>query len=180
MEYHPTFVFISKLVNKTKYTYWDPTKETYAYDYPFYCKNIPDISTIIKYGCNCAGLLNIIQLMKGQKVPGILTNNYYSGGTYLWFEYLNNGNYLEKIDINKLYPAGSLLIRRYRDVSDQGHVAIIYSSGSLLEQQLLHCYPDKGIVIDKNINESHSWIKEGYYEYICVDWFNRVIQDPPF
>jgi hypothetical protein len=180
MENHLIMQFVNKLVNTTKYTFWDPDKATYAVPYPFYCRTIPDISTIQTYGCNCAGLINIIQLMRNRKVPGVLTNNYYAGGTYIWFEYLQAAECLEPVDINKIYPAGSLLIRQYRDHNDQGHVAVVLTTGYLSQQKLLHCYISKGITIDETVLESHSWVEDGYYEYICVDWFHRDIQDPAF
>jgi len=170
---------VLKLVNNTPYTWWNPDEGTMDNEAPFYCQRIPDILTIQKYGTNCAGLVNLLQLSRGLIVPGVKTNNYYAGGTYIWYQYLSSLGVLEPIDTSKEYPMGSLLLRRYTNPEDQGHLAILYTGGRLLQQKLVHCYPEAGIKIN-SFKESHSWIKNGYYEFICVDWFHRDISEPDF
>jgi hypothetical protein len=162
--------FVEALVDKTPYRWWSDGESTLE-DGPFYCKKIPSIETIQKSGCNCAGLINILQLCRGLVVPGVKINHFYAGGTYAWYEYLSSINALEPVNRSKSYPKGSLLLRRYRDVKDQGHLAVLYTSGILTNQKLLHCYYNRGITIDESFQDSDSWCKDGYYEYICVNWF---------
>jgi len=161
--------YILKLVDKTPYVWWKGGQSTFQETAPFYCKTLPSVVTVQTNGTNCAGLINLIQLTRGLEVPGVSTNEYYAGGTYVWFEHLKEK--LKPIDVTKSYVAGSLLLRQYRSEEDQGHLAVLYTSGPLLEQRLLHCYPDKGVTIDDTVKESHDWIKEGYYEYIVENWF---------
>lgn len=163
---------INELVNTTPYVWWQDGETTLAKDAPFYCRSIPDSSIIQSSGCNCAGLINLLQLSKGLMVPGVQSGAYYAGGTYVWFDFLEDIEVLEPIDYQKEYPAGSLLLRKYRSPEDQGHLAVLYSSGILLEQKLLHCYPDAGIKIDDTVRQSDCWLDEagGYYEYICPNW----------
>jgi len=160
---------INLSLNKTKYVFWQDGESTLAKDAPFYCKSIPSVDKIIESGCNCAGLINILQLSRGLDVPGVKDNKYYAGGTYEWAEYLKSINVLELFDINKEYPVGSLLIREYRNEDDQGHLAVVYNN-----QTLLHCYQSAGITIDDSIKTSHNWDANGYYEFVCVGWFKSL------
>ena len=164
--------FVKKyLVDKTPYFAWIENQPIYDQRH-FYCKEIPDYLEIQKTGCSCAGLINIIQLLNHKQIPGMSENNYFAGGTYEWYKYLQKHEKLEKINVNNSYAAGSLLIRNYRNPDDQGHLAVMLSSGPFLNQQLLHCYFPCGIKIDQNIKESHDWISGGYYEEICNNWIN--------
>jgi len=172
--------FILKLVDKTPYVWWKDGQSTTAQPAPFYCKTLPSHDHIIAEGTNCAGLINLLQLSRNLPIPGVHINHLYAGGTYIWFEYLDAIGALIPIDTSASYPVGSLLVRKYRSPEDQGHVAVLYTSGPLLDQQLLHSYPDAGIKIDATVRQSHNWIAEGYYEYICVNWFYRDLPPPVF
>jgi len=168
-----------KLVDKTPYVWWKEDESTIEKSAPFYCDSIPSIETIQQSGCNCAGLINLLQLSRGLKVPGVSTSNYYAGGTYVWYMYLKKIGALEPIDLKKSYPAGTLLLRRYDTVEDQGHLAVLYSSGPVLEQKLLHCYPEMGVKIDETVKSSNDWLPDGnYYEYVCVNWLYRDLEPP--
>lgn len=167
--------FILALVNNTPYVWWKDLESTTEKDAPFYCKRIPPIEEIKANGCNCAGLINLLHLSRGLSVPGVTEGEYYAGGTYLWFEYLDAKSLLEPVSMDKKYPAGSLLLRKYRSPKDQGHLAVVYTGGVLRDQKLLHCHPDAGITLDDRVMESHMWLPNGYYEYICVDWFQRAL-----
>jgi hypothetical protein len=168
---------VKELIDTVPYVWWKEGESTMEKEAPFYCKSIPSIQTIQKEGCNCAGLINLIQLSNGLKVPGVQSESIYAGGTYVWYDFLDSLGLLEPIDRTKSYPEGSLLLRNYKTEEDQGHVAILYSSGPLLEQKLLHCYPDVGITIDSTVNESDSWITGEYYERICPNWIHLKL-DP--
>jgi len=172
--------FVNELIDKTPYVWWVDGESTTQKEAPFYCKNIPDIEIIQSLGCNCAGLINLLQLSRGLAVPGVKTDMFYAGGTYVWFDYLNDIGALTKIDINKEYPKGTMLIRKYRSPEDQGHLAVLYTTGKFLEQKLLHCYPGAGIRIDDTAAESHNWIEEGYYEYVCINWLHSDLPSPSF
>lgn len=172
--------FLKELIDKTSYLWWKDNESTLEKDAPFYCTRIPDTKTIQESGCNCAGLINMLHVSRGLTVPGVISKEQYAGGTYIWFKYLKRAKLLEPIDVEKSYPAGSLLIRKYRNSVDQGHLAILYSSGPLLEQKLLHCYPEKGITIDDSVTTSHNWLKKGYYEFICINWFHRELPASKF
>jgi len=170
--------FILPLVGKTRYVWWHADESTREFNAPFYCISIPPIESIQAAGCNCAGLINLLQLSRGLTIPGMKTKHYYAGGTYMWFHYLNSISALEPVVMSKTYPAGSLLLRRYRNPDDQGHLAVVYTSGVLSEQKLLHCYSENGMTIDDRVASSHAWDVSGYYEYICPNWFYKELQPP--
>jgi hypothetical protein len=170
--------FITELVGKTPYVWWHPDEPTAESDAPFYCLRIPPIEYIQASGCNCAGVINLLQLLRGLPIPGMKTKHYYAGGTFVWLSYLNGIGALERVDIQKKYPAGSLLLRRYRNPEDQGHLAVLYTSGKLLEQKLLHCYSEAGITIDDTVASSHAWDANGYYEFICPNWLHVDLLPP--
>lgn len=163
--------FIEQLVNQTPYIWWMDGESTTSKEAPFYCNTLPPIEKIKQQGLCCAGLINLAQNYRGGSVPGVATNDYYAGGTYAWAEHLESKNSLERINLEKTYSKGSLLLRKYRSPEDQGHLAILYTSGVLANQQIIHCYPDGGVKVEP-FQQSHRWLKEGYYEYICDDWLN--------
>ena len=45
------------------------------------------------------------------------------GGTESYFEFYKDKSY--EFSINNTYPMGTLLMRNYRDINDQGHVAVL-------------------------------------------------------
>lgn len=169
---------VIKLVGKTPYVWWHADEPTAESDAPFYCLRIPPIEYIQDKGCNCAGVINLLQLSRGLPIPGMKTKHYYAGGTFAWHNYLKTAGALERVDIHKEYPAGSLLLRQYRSGDDQGHLAVLYTSGKLLEQKLLHCYSKVGITIDDTVAFSHAWDVNGYYEFICPNWFAADLAVP--
>jgi len=136
---------------------------------PFWVDNstAPPAELVKREGCNCAGLINLIRRKLNLSIPGVEFKLYYAGGTYVWFEYLKYFNFIDNLDLDSEYPIGTLLIRKYRSLEDQGHLAILLTTGRLLDQKVLHCYPEKGIQIDDKVSLSHYWLPNGYYEYIC-------------
>jgi len=152
------------------YVWWQDGESMFNTLAPFYCSEEPVSAEYVKqHGCNCAGLINIIATLSNSLIPGFAEKDYYAGGTYAWFEYLSKRGLLQPLTM-KSYPAGTLLFRKYRNPEDQGHVAILYTSGPLLEQKLLHSYAAAGIKIDSTVAESHNWVPEGYYEYASENW----------
>jgi hypothetical protein len=133
-------------------------------DPPFYvCDELPDINYLSKNGCNCAGFINLLFCYLQIRIPGIDTD--YPGGTYSYGMELK----WEILDITKSYPKYSLILRPYNDINDQGHIGILLDDNSdLLKSKFAHCYPKKGITIDKLFEDSYNWTKDGYYKYVCV------------
>lgn len=150
-------------------------------------KKIPSINVIKKKGCNCVGLANLIRNHLGlpkikykdskHKFPEI-------GGTYEWFHYFKKIKKLKKINLNKSYPAGTLLLRDF-NLIDAGHVAVIYKENKkgVLFSSLLHSvgWRDgsgiKGVKIDASVGTSHFALyngttNKGHYTHIVMpkDW----------
>lgn len=151
---------------------------------PFWSGGTSEVPLYRITSCSCTGLLNLIRRRYGLSIPGSNDTAYFfPGGTYKWFQYLwqklkQHGMEMEKIDVTKNYPKGSLLFRPYSNIDDQGHVAIVFSDnkGTILNNSLLHCYPDSamiktgfvrpGVTIDPEVRFSHGWKKEGFYKFV--------------
>lgn len=164
--------WLSRLEGKP-YGSWKEGDNINNSDGPFWTKaeKVPDISNIDSV--SCAGLINLGRRFMRFDVPGIESN--YQGGTYIWFQYLSNLNVLHDVDINKKYPNGTLLLRNYNDVDNQGHVAIVYTANDKLKDStIIHSYTDKGVSIN-SFMESHKWIENGYFTHVCLpeNWANH-------
>ena len=160
---------VKELVGKTRYVWWLEGSTLDKVE-PFYCAGLPDYSVVRQLGCNCAGLINLICHIKGLPVADMAIRHYWAGGTSVWFDYLMKAGRLQAFDPEASYRAGALLLRNFSSLEDQGHLAILYSSGPVLTQQLLHCTPDTGITIDTCVKTSNDWLGGGYYTHVCVDW----------
>ena len=160
-----------------KYTLWKGgplSKEPY----PFYINEIPNIEYIKQNGINCAGFINLLRLKSGKDVPG---NGDYRGGTFSWFNHFKEKNCLEVFDYRKRYPLGTLFMREYRSIKDQGHCAVLYEldkNDLWLNNKIIHSYNDEngGTVGLSVLGHSHYSIPEGYYEYIILpeNWLLRT------
>ena len=111
---------------------------------PFWVENKPPpkFDIIHKKGLVCVGLANIARRYMGLEVPGNISGmkKYeFIGGTGAWFSYLKKTKRLEKIDFEKQYPKGTLLLQNYNP-KDQGHVAITINSSKkgLLQSKIIH------------------------------------------
>lgn len=126
-----------------KYTEYNVQNPTMSENEPFWVSNLPppvDFEYIYKRGSTCVGLINILRRHLKLEIPGIITNepkDEFPGGTASWFNYLSKKNRLLEIDYSKMYPKGTLLIQNY-NVKDQGHVAVILNSNTLLESNIIH------------------------------------------
>jgi len=106
------------------------------------------------------------------------------GGTYFWYHYFSKKSFLKKFDYTMDYPIGTLFLRKYRNVEDQGHVAVLYSKynkdpSKILYGNIIHAYADDdgGQVGITNLGFSHFIdpdLKEGYYEFAVLPqhWLN--------
>lgn len=108
----------------TPYGYWGGEEcETGA---PMFAQNGGVLSKKEITSLNCAGLCNVMLRSIGKKLPICVEENSV-GGTEAYFDY-----YSEKANdfsIHETYPMGSLLIRKFRNSDDQGHVAVLLEDG---------------------------------------------------
>lgn len=159
-----------------KYTWWNEDSG----DDMFYTNGIPELSTIKSIGINCAGLVNLIRQKSGLTIPELNQDDegVVRGGTYHWYNYFLENKLLNKFDYSKYYPIGTILLRTYRDLKDQGHLAIIYSEDPEDPENppnsIIHAYSCEigNQVGISNLYDSHFCIPEGYYEYVVYpeDW----------
>ena len=159
--------YVDQLIG-TPYTWWRDGMTTLGNTAPFWAVNevAPHVSFVREAGCNCAGFINLLRRVRGKTLPGVAEGWYYAAGTAVWADALTE--WLVPFDSEASYPEGTLLLRKYRDPKDQGHVAVLWSSGPVLEQRLAHSYIADGIAVNQTVAWSHSWIEGGYYEYVCL------------
>jgi hypothetical protein len=165
------------------YVWWKGGESTLGDNGPMWVANskVPSIDQIMKEGTNCTGLLNLIYRRLGKPIPGVAKGNKLAGGTGAWYRYLKS--VAEPFDYKKTYPTGTLLMRKYVNVKDQGHVAIVFEADArcVLFSKLLHSYTsveydettckDKttpGIAIDSNVGFSHFWVPDGFYQFAVL------------
>ena len=136
---------------------------------PFWIENSlpPSISYIKKYGSCCAGLTNLVRRYMGLEVPGHITGkkiHEFIGGTGAWFSYLESEGRLQKIDLTKTYPDGTLLLQNY-SVENAGHVAIVLKSSKkgLLDSKIIHNVG--GIFKEKKYREVVIELLKDYPDY---------------
>jgi hypothetical protein len=171
--------YAQKIVG-TKYEWWINGMNTMDIDEPFWAKNdsAPDAYYILKKTCNCAGLINLVKRFVNGNIPYVNFNYEYAGGVWAWYDYLNNQSLLDIFETNKSYTKGTLLIRKYKDEHDQGHLAIIYNSNDLnpLKSKIIHSYSyehydgtnkitNPGITIE-DLEISVNWTEEPFYHYV--------------
>lgn len=150
-----------------KYSQWIEGSTTNK-SHPFYVNGPQPLQYMIDNGMCCAGLINLLVHVSGtHEVPG---EGEYKGGTYEWFRVMKEKKVMEPFDMNKSYPVGTLLLRNYRDVNDQGHVAMIYSKQKnhpLFDKIIDSSYsltPEDGCVKVHTLGHSHFMFEDGMYE----------------
>ena len=104
----------------TPYGYWEGGENQIMS--PMFAQNGCILNKKEIVSLNCAGLCNVILRSIGKELPISLTYNS-MGGTEAYFEYYADKS--KDFSICEIYPKGTLLIRKFRDVDDQGHVAIL-------------------------------------------------------
>jgi hypothetical protein len=111
----------------------------------------PNIDIVKKEGLFCAGLTNIMLRSIGLDVPKFPP---YNGGTYSYG--INYKLYQFKLeDVRR----GDVLFRMYKDVNDQGHIAVALGD---CNNYVLQCFsegngsPNPGVNIDYTVIESHA------------------------
>jgi hypothetical protein len=150
---------------------------------PFWFQNEkpPELNIVKKKGMVCVGLANLVRRYMGLQVPGKVTGQKltpiikkWPGSTSAWFHYLNSKKRLEKIDFNKVYPKGTLLLQNFNPV-DQGHVAFTINSSKkgLLDTKIIHSVNDKdkktGIVYKSvTIHKVKEYYNYKRHTHICL------------
>ena len=117
------------------YGYWTGNTVPYDDSTPFYLGTgpLPTRDTLEEQGIVCTGLINLIcRHIGGIRIPDLTG---YPGGTGAWSS--------AKIPWRPLFlgqqlPPGTLLLRRYRNFEDQGHMAIVARDGA----HILHSMVD--------------------------------------
>jgi len=89
---------------------------------PMFAEDGPIVHKLDIASVNCAGLCNLMLRSVGKKLP-YSTNTKSRGGTESYFDFYRNKSL--EFNIDDLYPRGTLLLRDYRDLNDQGHVAVL-------------------------------------------------------
>ena len=163
----------------TPYDYWRGGEN--QKDAPMFAQNgeVPDQLEITSI--NCAGLCNLMLRSIGKALP-YSNKTQTMGGTEAYFEYYENKSYEFSIENN--YPMGTLLMRNYRDINDQGHVAVLIETKgkdslvlqSHVEGEYLRS-TSPGVNAMYSLEESHNSFtdengKGCYYERIVLpeDW----------
>jgi hypothetical protein len=153
-----------------KYTGWNMDIKDKNF---FYVEEIPSFESVQEKGITCTGFINILRQVYGSKIP---ESNSVRGGTVFWYKYFRKNHLLEKFDYTKDYPLGTLFLRKYRNIEDQGHVAIFFKKyrkdpTKLLYGKIIHAFADEstgGYVGITTLGYSHFYGpngKEGYYEF---------------
>lgn len=162
-----------------KYTWWtgDDREDFHYYDAP------KSKTFIKKHGVACSGFVNLLMHKAGVNLPSSGKLWKHRGGTGFWYYKWKEQKKLKPFDYTKKYPLGTILFRKYRDVKDQGHFAVLYSYNKkhpdkILYGEIIHAYAEDekgGRVGTTILGYSHFWDMvgtEGYYEYVIEpkDW----------
>jgi len=124
----------AKKMDGIKYTWWTGSDKE---EDIFYCNEIPSMEKLKEKGINCAGLINVMRMYSGVEIPEQKDKDVVRGGTRFWYNYFNNLGKLEVFDYEKSYQLGTLLLRDYKDINDQGHMAVICEHSKEYPKKLL-------------------------------------------
>ena len=166
--------YIKPAIGRTAYRWW--TSGIVPDGSPAYAINAPPphIDTVIRNGMFCAAVPNLMLRVVGKRIP-TRGNHLYDGGiaaywhTHAWG--LGDG-YFRGYERRFHLPtakkwaedtrSGVLIGRSYRNVSDQGHAAILLPSGYVLQ-----CDTAQGLNWANTIEADHAgW----YYEWMVAPW----------
>ena len=152
-----------------------PPKNTTSDKGPFWFANEkpPELNFVKKKGLNCVGLANLVRRYMGLQVPGKVTGQkltaiikQWPGSTSAWFHYLKTEKRLEKIDFDKVYPKGTLLLQDFNP-KDSGHVAFTINSSKkgLLHSKIIHSIYDRDRETGKIYKKVTIEKVKDYYNY---------------
>lgn len=158
----------------TPYEYWKGGETQKGA--PMFAQNglLPSREDIVS--ANCAGLCNLMLRSIGKEVPA---SGNTMGGTKAYFEYYKDKSY--EFCIDNTYPMGTLLMRDYRDINDQGHVAVVLETKGkkslVLQSNVEGESTSPGVNAIYTLEESHKSFHDAqgngcYYERIVLpeDW----------
>jgi len=183
------------------FRWYDPELDSFIGTDKFWCENAcaPTASDIIENDKSivCAGFPNLLRRKLGLPIPGLNGNitgktkemyKAFPGGTGAWFQYFHQRKRLEKLDMKKRYPKGTLLLARFKDNdNDQGHLAVVYEdtdeTKTINDQIIIHSCPDI-LYSDRKNHKNHGSVKtelysisnneykykgkKSYYTYVCL------------
>jgi hypothetical protein len=173
------------------YSWWLDGMDLRKDGAPSYAVNGPITIAYIKAqgSINCVGVINVMRRRLGLTIPTTGDPDFiYQGGTWIWFKTLKEKGLLQKFDLSKTYPKGSLLIRNYKNVIDQGHVAVVYRRNlkNVLKSKIMHSYPENATLTDKlvpaglvieDLEKSYYWLRSGFYTHVCLPehWLTKEL-----
>tara|TARA_B110000483_G_scaffold215765_1_gene266717 strand:+ start:398 stop:973 length:576 start_codon:yes stop_codon:yes gene_type:complete len=161
------------------YDYWSGDEN--QKDEPMFAQNGKVPHQLDITSANCAGLCNLMLRSVDKELP-YSNKTQTIGGTDAYFEYYKDKSY--DFSLENTYPMGTLLMRDYRDINDQGHVAVLLDTkgkDSLVLQSHVegefHKSTKPGVNAMYSLEESHKAFTDGdgngcYYERVVLpdDW----------
>lgn len=160
-----------------KYAMWKPSMGFPNEDNaPFWKLNnpVPSKKILKKKGMCCTGLVNLVRRKMKLKVPG--GRSKHAGTTSAWFNYLKYKKRLQKINFNKSYPKGTLLVQNFNP-KDQGHVGIVLTTSKkdITFSKFIHAISDRINNIKYNsvtIEKVKNYPRYKRFTHICLpeDW----------
>jgi hypothetical protein len=130
--------------------------------------------------CNCTGLTNLMLRAAGRQLPcGPSVGRGGTGAYALAYE-----QRAARFDPERCYARGTLLLRRYRGLADQGHVAVVLQASGptarVLQSHVAAGYPEErpGVNNSFSVRESDAG---GYYELAIApeDWIAAAAAAAP-
>jgi hypothetical protein len=85
----------------------------------------------------------------------------YPGGTDAWGKFL--APYFTPFDPTVTYEDGTLLFRPYKDLEDQGHIALII--GEKIYHSYFYVWEPRGTNLTRDPGVSHTPIESNYYTF---------------
>jgi hypothetical protein len=175
--------YLDKIVG-TRYSWWTGGKVPDGP--PAWARNgpPPPPADVKGTSCFCAGVTNLARRAVGLDIP-TLGNPNYDGGVVAYFGstdaappvfprrgYFEVHGKQRRFDLEEARRPWTLIGRKYRNVRDQGHVAIVLPNGKLL-QSYDAGGGNPGVNKDVTLEQSHySWGSQGGYEAMvrAEDW----------
>ena len=171
--------YLDKIIG-TPYSWW--TGGTVPDGAPAWARNgePPSPANVKGTSCFCAGVTNLARRAVGLEIP-TLGNPNYDGGIVAYFGateaapagfprqgYFERQGKLRRFDLEEARRPWTLIGRKYRNVKDQGHVAIVLPGGKVL-QSYDAGGGRPGINTNATLEQSHDG---GYYEVMvrAEDW----------
>ena len=127
---------------------------------------VPAPALVKSESANAAGLVNLMLRAIGKTLPSDPVAG--TGGTGAYARYY--ANVAKPFDVNLPWPEGTLIGRDYRDVGDQGHLAVVLRNGKVLQS-----FASAAGATTPGVNTAYTVIQSHaghYYEYAVLpeDW----------